>query len=103
MINQFIKNIVECLEFENIDRMHDGKSQLDIPFMIATLYQHLSDKEYSSFVEDLSKYDYSIDYFEGDNEENYYTDGYILIQLSDKTDDHFNSSCCNYKYKIISI
>ena len=101
MINQFIKNIVECLEFENIDRMHDGKSQLDIPFMIATLYQRLSDKEYSSFVEDLSKYDYSIDYFEGDNEENYYTDGYILIQLSDKTDDHFNSSCCNYKYKII--
>ena len=96
MINQFIKNIVECLEFENIDRMHDDKSQLDIPFMIATLYQHLSDKEYSSFIEDLSKYDYSIDYFEDDNEESYYTDGYILIQLSDK-----NNNCCNYKYKII--
>ena len=81
MINQFIKNIVECLEFENIDRMHDGKSQLDIPFMIATLYQHLSDKKYSSFMKDLSQYDYSIDYFESNMEEDYYTDGYILIQV----------------------
>ena len=101
MINQFIKNIVECLEFENMDRMHDDKSQLDIPFMIATSYQHLSDKEYSSFIEDLSKHDYSINYFEGNNEENYYTDGYILIQLSDKNDNCFYSRYCNYEYKII--
>ena len=61
LVDQFIKNLIECLDYENANRIRIyNEPQLDIPFLTAALQQHLSNKKYSSFLEDLSKYNYSI-------------------------------------------
>ena len=102
MVDQFIKNLIECLDYENANRIRIyNEPQLDIPFLTAALQQHLSNKKYSSFLEDLSKYDYSIFYY--DNEKDNYSDGYILVELFNKNDGDkfYNPIYCDYKFKII--
>ena len=73
---EFINKVIECLEYENDDREYHSKSKLDIPFMIAPLSQSLDNFKY--MLNDLKIHEYGIYYEE---QENYYNNGAIYIQL----------------------
>lgn len=61
-LQKFLDNLVEGLNRENIDREQTGTKQLDIPFIISTLYQSFKNNpdKYNEFIEDLVEWS---DYF----------------------------------------
>ncbi|WP_133015006.1 hypothetical protein [Clostridium cuniculi] len=104
MKDKLINEIVECLKIKNRDRDYNGNRRLDIPFMIAALDQHLTNKEYEDLLYDLERYDYGIQYIE-ENPEDYYSDGSIRIQLAEKNCEdnkyeYYVDRMLDYEYKI---
>lgn len=67
-----IDEIIELYEDENADRKFNYKHELDFTDKICVLEQHLNDKEYESFMEDILNSDYQI-YFEPIYDEYDYT------------------------------
>lgn len=104
MKNKLINEIAECLKIENRSRDYNGNRLLDIPFMIAALDQHLTNKEYEDLLYDLERYDYGVQYIE-ENPEDYYSDGSIRIQLAEKNCEdneyeYYVDRMLDYEYKI---
>lgn len=103
IVNQFIGNLTEELLSENNDRKYDcDKKQLDIPFIISTLSQHLNDKELNPFLNDIESGNYNIRY--EDIPDRYYEYGKIVISFYEwKTinEEHHYSDINDYAYSII--
>ena len=61
-LQKFLDSLVEELNRENVDREQTGTKQLDIPFIISTLYQSFKNNpdKYNEFIEDLIEWS---DYF----------------------------------------
>ena len=61
-LQKFLDSLVEELNRENVDREQTGTKQLDIPFIISTLYQSFKNNpdKYNEFIEDLVEWS---DYF----------------------------------------
>jgi hypothetical protein len=103
IINQFIKELTTNLVDENKDREYDcDKKQLNIPFIIATLIQHLNDKEFESFLTDIKGGNYNIRY--EDISDGYYEYGKIIVSLYEFesiNDEHYYSDNNDYEYSIV--
>lgn len=102
-LQKFIDNLIKNLKEENEIRKSKTRLQeLDIPFIISTLYQDFEENvdNYKEFVNDLNYYyDYNIDVFESQNEWNGIID--IAISLVRYTDDKYdNYDYPEYNYKI---
>lgn len=62
-MEKFIKEVIAAITRENDERKYDcDKNALDIPFIISVITQHIKDKEYETFLNDLNKYNFSINY-----------------------------------------
>ena len=82
-----IKKIVECLSKENEDREYHSKNKLNIPFLIAPLSQSL--EQFDLLIKDLEEHTYyGVTYIEPE-QENYYSNGTIEIEL-EKNDNELN-------------
>lgn len=79
-LQNFLDSLVEELNRENIDREQTGTKQLDIPFIISTLYQSFKNNpdKYNDFIEDLVEWS---DYFIVMNESQNTYNGIIDVDV----------------------
>ena len=79
-LQNFLDSLVEELNRENIDREQTGTKQLDIPFIISTLYQSFKNNpdKYNDFIEDLVEW---ADYFIVMNESQNTYNGIIDVNV----------------------
>lgn len=62
-LQKFLDYFIEELKNENEDREYREEVELDIPFIVSTLYQSLKDEEYKykEFISDLERwFDYNL-------------------------------------------
>lgn len=102
MIKELINKIIECLESENKDRKYYNNPLIDIPFNIVTLEQYLNDDTYKELHNDLTKYDFEINFFEDKDEDGYLKERYIKVYLYEKgnEEDYYCDNFTNFTYKI---
>ena len=97
-LQKFLDNLVEELNRENVDREQTGIRQLDIPFIISTLYQSFKNNpdKYNEFIEDLVEWS---DYFIVINDSHNTYNGIIDVDviLGKETSDA-DFDCTEYKY-----
>lgn len=102
IINDFIKEVKEALIDENEDRKNcGGKKQLDLPFIISSLQQRLSDDELVEFIKDISVNRYSLQYEDVGDE--YYDYGKLNVSLFEQeiVNDELCYTYLDYSYSII--
>jgi hypothetical protein len=102
IVNEFIKEVKEILIDTNNERKYEEeKKQLDIPFMISALEQHLNDKELISFITDLRDNQYNLHY--EDIIDGYYDYGKLTISLCSKREEDKNTHFTelDYSYSIV--
>ena len=97
-LQKFLDSLVEELNRENVDREQTGTKQLDIPFIISTLYQSFKNNpdKYNEFIEDLIEWS---DYFIVINDSHNTYNGIIDVDviLGKETSDA-DFDCTEYKY-----
>ena len=104
-LQKFLDSFIDELKGENEDRKYYGTKELDIPFIISTLYQSFNTREdsYKEFILDLEKWsDYNIVIGESTNNYNGIIDVNVnLIKYSDEDDDEYNNyNSPNYDYQL---
>ena len=79
-LQKFLDNLIGELNRENVDREQTGTKQLDIPFIISTLYQSFKNNpdKYNEFIEDLVEWS---DYFIVMNESQNTYNGIIDVDV----------------------
>ena len=98
-LQNFLDSLVEELNRENIDREQTGTKQLDIPFIISTLYQSFKNNpdKYNDFIEDLVEWaDYFIVMNESQNTYNGIIDVNVVLS-KEYLESEFENP--NYDYK----
>lgn len=83
-ISEFIKEVKDALIRENEGREYDDKKQLNVPFMISVLEQHLGNEDFVNFLYDLENNEHSL-YYE-DIYEDYFDYGKLSIRFYDGND-----------------
>lgn len=106
-LQKFFDNFVEELKRENEDMRHCSGKELDIPFIISSLWHNFNNREndYKEFISDLKDYsEYNVIIEESKNDYNGIID--VLISLVkyetfDDTEDFSldNYECPDYDYK----
>lgn len=99
-LQKFLDYFIEELKNENEDREYREEVELDIPFIVSTLYQSLKDEEYKykEFISDLERwFDYNLAVERTTNDYNGIID--VSINLV-KFGDYKNYKTPDYDYKI---
>lgn len=100
-LQKFIDNLIKLLKEENVERKVNMQQELDIPFIISTLYQSFEKDVdyYKEFINDLNYYcDYNMFVMESQNEWNGIID--IVINLIRYIGEYGDYGCPKYNYKI---
>ena len=101
ILQQFIDNLIEELKEENKDRKYNDKKELNIPFIISSLYQSFENHidSYEEFINDLKTYfDYQIIIRNPSNNYNGIIDVDVnLIQYKGYNDYEYDYPGYNYK------
>ena len=102
IVDDFIKEVVSALESENKDRKYNNdKKELDIPFIVSALSQHLNDKDFEPFINDIKTCSYNITY--EDIPDAYYDYGKLNVCLFKEIikDEDYDQEDLDYSYAII--
>lgn len=81
-INEFISDLKEALKEESQSRLANDKTELNIAYIIAPIFQHLQDIAFYEFITDISQHEYTLTYDDSNSE--YYDFGRLVIYLYDE-------------------
>lgn len=96
IIKHFLDEIVDELKRVNESDERINNQPLDIPFIMSVIYQHIEDKKFTHFINDIKHNEYQIVYEDTPN--NYHDYGQLNIGLYSNNE---NSKTLNYTYTII--
>lgn len=104
-LQKFLDCFVEAIKEENRDRKQNGKREINIPFILSTLYQSMNNntEEYKEFIQNLEEYpDYIIYITKSRNDYDGIIDVDINLYRSEQEDDEdydpYDYGCQNYNY-----